>query len=152
MSSLSLKKDIKNKLKNIILGFLIFFIYPALMMFFILMHRKYISEVPMLGFHTNMEIFKRAGIYYFYLLVIHIPLFLVWKKVISRIESLDFINTFYFGIAFSLCVFFLLTLPLDGHLALVPLLCVLLVLSLFLNLFIFVLRKFLILLGKNLFL
>lgn len=75
------------------------------MMFFILMHRKYISEVPMLGFHTNMEIFKRAGIYYFYLLVIHIPLFLVWKKVISKIESLDFINTFYFGIAFSLCVF-----------------------------------------------
>ncbi len=149
MSSLSLKKDIKNKLKNIILGFLIFFIYPALMMFFILMHRKYISEVPMLGFHTNMEIFKRAGIYYFYLLVIHIPLFLVWKKVISRIESLDFINTFYFGIAFSLCVFFLLTLPLDGHL-----LCYAccLVLSLFLNLFIFVLRKFLILLGKNLFL
>lgn len=125
MSSLSLKKDIKNKLKNIILGFLIFLIYPALMMFFILMHRKYISEVPMLGFHTNMEIFKRAGIYYFYLLVIHIPLFLVWKKVISKIESLDFINTFYFGIAFSLCVFFLLTLPLDGHLALVPLLCVL---------------------------
>lgn len=56
------------------------------MMFFILMHRKYISEVPMLGFHTNMEIFKRAGIYYFYLLVIHIPLFLVWKKVISKIE------------------------------------------------------------------
>ncbi|HIF9900728.1 TPA: hypothetical protein ACX8L4_001974, partial [Campylobacter coli] len=43
----------------------------------------------------------------------------------SKIESLDFINTFYFGIAFSLCVFFLLTLPLDGHLALVPLLCVL---------------------------
>lgn len=88
MSSLSLKKDIKNKLKNIILGFLIFFIYPALMIFFILMHRKYISEVPMLGFHTNMEIFKRAGIYYFYLLVIHIPLFLVWKKLIFIITTL----------------------------------------------------------------
>ncbi len=66
------------------------------MMFFILMHRKYISEVPMLGFHTNMEIFKRAGIYYFYLLVIHIPLFLVWKKVISRIEKFRFYKYFLF--------------------------------------------------------
>ncbi len=122
------------------------------MMLLILMHRKYISEVPILGFHTNEELFKRASIYYFYLLAIHIPLFLVWKKVISKIESLDFINTFYFGIAFSLCVFFLLTLPLDGHLALVPFYVCCLVLSLFLNLFIFVLRKFLILLGKNLFL
>lgn len=94
-------------------------------MFLILMHRKYISEVPMLSSHASAEIFKRISIYYFYLLVIHTPLFLVWKKVILKIESLNFINTFYFGIAFSLCVFFLLTLPLDGHLALVPLLCVL---------------------------
>ncbi|MFK0381323.1 hypothetical protein ACISK7_05140, partial [Campylobacter coli] len=105
-------------MKNIILGFLIFFIYPALMMFFILMHRKYISEVPMLGFHTNMEIFKRAGIYYFYLLVIHIPLFLVWKKVISRIESIDFINIFFLGLSLAFMCFFFLTFLLMGILSL----------------------------------
>lgn len=49
-----------------------------------------------------------------------------YQKLVAKIELLNFCTALCFGICLGLCVFFLLTLPINGHLALVPLFCVIL--------------------------
>lgn len=74
----------KSGFKTLILAIFAFIIYPALMILLILMHRKYISKVPMFGFHTGIKLLERGAIYYFYLLVIHLPLFFSIKNLLQK--------------------------------------------------------------------